>query len=100
MLTELKLSRAYIKLCVIPEDSPKLSVSLTFVDHHEVRMLTIPTINRSDASPLFWLELFDHCTNTSVDSYCCHKLKDAAPVFSDFLATANGLNTMTRSDYV
>jgi hypothetical protein len=78
-LTELRLSRAYVRLCVIPESS------------HEIRMLAGPAINLVSA-PLFWLELFDHSTNTSVDSFCCYKLKDAAPVFSDFLAQADDLN--------
>jgi hypothetical protein len=72
-------------------DSPDVSVSLASISSREIRMLAGPAINLASA-PLFWLELFDHSTNTSVDSFCCHKLKDAAPVFSDFLAQANDLN--------
>ena len=90
-LTELRISRAYIRLCVIREDSPEVSVSLASIGSHEIRMLAGPAITLVSA-PLFWLELFDHRTNTSVDGFCCHKLKDAAPVFSDFLAQANDLN--------
>ena len=45
-----------------------------------------------DSAPLFWLELFDHGTKTSVDSYCCHRLKDAVPVVSDFFAHIDDLD--------
>lgn len=90
-LTELRISRAYIRLCVIPEDTPEVSVSLGSIGSHEIRMLAGKAINLA-STPLFWLELYDHSTNTSVDSFCCHKLKDAAPVFSDLLAQANDLN--------
>ncbi len=90
-LTELRLSRAYIRLCVIPEDSPEVSVSLASIGNHEIRMLGGPAINLASA-PLFWLELFDHSTHTSIDSFRCHKLKDAVPVLGDFLTQANDLN--------
>ena len=90
-LTELRIARAYVRLCSIPEDSPGASVSLAMIGSHEIRMLAGPAITLVSA-PLFWMELFDHRTNTSVDGFCCHKLKDAAPVFSDFLAQANDLN--------
>ena len=40
--------------------------------------------------PLFWLELFDHSAKMSVDSFCCHRLKDAVPVVCNFLAQADG----------
>ena len=40
--------------------------------------------------PLFWLELFDRSTKMSVDSFCCHRLKDAVPVVCNFLAQADG----------
>ena len=50
---------------------------------HEIRMLAGPAADL-DSAPLFWLELIDHGTKTSVDSYCCHRLKDAVPVVCDF----------------
>ena len=45
-----------------------------------------------DSAPLFWLELIDHGTKTSVDSYCCHRLKDAVPVVCDFFAQMDDLD--------
>jgi hypothetical protein len=90
-LTELRISRAYIRLCSIPEDSAEASVSLASIGSHEIRMLAGEAINLA-STPLFWLELFDYSTNTSVDSFRCHKLEDAVPVLGDFLTQANELN--------
>ena len=86
-LAELKIARAYVRLCAIPEDSPEASVSLASIGSHEIRMLRSPEV-----VPLFWLELFDHSTKMSVDSFCCHRLKDAVPVLCNFLAQADDLN--------
>ena len=86
-LAELRIARAYVRLCAIPEDSPEASVSLASIGSHEIRMLRSPEV-----VPLFWLELFDHSTKMSVDSFCCHRLKDAVPVLCNFLAQAHDLN--------
>jgi len=90
-LTELRIARAYVRLCSIPEDSPEASVSLASIGSHEIRMLRSPEVDL-DGVPLFWLELFDHSAKMSVDSFCCHRLKDALPVVCNFLAQANDLN--------
>jgi hypothetical protein len=42
--------------------------------------------------PQFWLELFDHFTRRSVDSFLCHQVKDAAPIFDEFMSHAAYLN--------
>ena len=88
-LTELKIARAYVKLCSISD--PDGSVSLASFGSHEIRMLSGPAAD-SDSAPLFWLELFDHTTKTSLDSFCCHRLKDAVPVLSDFFAQMDDLD--------
>ena len=67
----------------MPEDGPEALVSLASIGNHEVRMLAGPAVDL-DSAPLFWLELFDHNTKTSIDSFCCHQLKDAVPVVCDF----------------
>ena len=86
--TELRIARAYVRLCsIIPEDSPAASVSLASIGSHEIRMFRGPEVDL-DGVPLFWLELFDHSTKTSIDSFCCHRLKDAVPVVCNFLAQA------------
>jgi len=90
-LTELKIAKAYVRLCAIPEDSPEASVLLATIDSHEIRMLASPAVDL-DSAPLFWLELFDHGTKTSVDSFRCHRLKDAVPVVCDFFTQVHDLN--------
>jgi hypothetical protein len=75
----------------MPGDSPEASVSLASIGSHEIRMLAAPAVNL-DSAPLFWLELFDHSTKTSVDTFCCHRLRDAVPVVCDFFAQVDDLN--------
>jgi hypothetical protein len=41
-----------------------------------------------DGVPLFWLELFNTSTNTSVDSFVCFRIKDAVSVIEDFVSQA------------
>jgi hypothetical protein len=89
-LTELKIARAYVKLSSIPEDSPEASVLFASIGSCEIHMLRGPEVYL-DGVPLFWLELFDH-SKTSVDSFICHRLKDAVPVFDDFVSQAARLN--------
>ena len=90
-LTELRIAKAYVRLCAIPEDGPEASVSLASISGYEVRMVASPAVDL-DSAPLFWLELFDHSTKTSVDSFCCHRLKDAVPVVCDFFAQMDDLD--------
>ena len=90
MLTELRIARAYVKLSSVPEDSSQASVSLAWIGNCEIRMFRGPEAHL-DGVPLFWLELFDH-RKRSVDSFICHRLKDAVPIFDDFISQAAGLN--------
>jgi hypothetical protein len=86
-LTELQLAEGYSKLCALdPAVHPKF-VPLAAVGHHEVRMVA-PVGQLSHAMPMFWLELFDTCTEQTVDSYRCHAIKDANAVFEHFVAQA------------
>jgi hypothetical protein len=91
-LTEFRISQAYFKLCAVPESTPGASVSLASIGSHEIRMLADLTTDLLDSTPLFWLELFDHSTKTSVDSYCCYRLKDAVPVVRDFFTQVDNSN--------
>jgi hypothetical protein len=93
-LTELKIARAYVKLC--SSSDPEASVSLASIGSHEIRMLACPVVDLDDA-PLFWLELFDHRTKMSVDSFCCHRLKDAGPVVRNFFAQVDDLDNDTET---
>lgn len=89
-LTELRIARAYVKLSCIPTDSSEASVSVTSMGDCEIRMFRREA--DLDGMPLFWLELFDHVTKTSVDSFRCDTIKDAAAVFEDFMSQGANLN--------
>lgn len=80
---ELLISEAYAKLSAIPKDGSQASVSLASIGSYEVRMFLM---QRADLNGVlqFWLELFDHGTKRSVNSFLCHQVKDAALVFEEF----------------
>ena len=85
LLTELRIARAYVKLSSIPVDGSKQSVSLASIGNCEIRMFRGREAD-FDGMPLVWLELFDHLTKTSVDSFGCDKIKDATAVFDYFMS--------------
>ena len=96
-LTELRIAQAYLNLLCIPEGSSEASVSLAWIGSCEIRIFEGPQAN-TDGMPLFWLELFDHRAKTSVDTFSCNEIEDAAVVFEDFIAQANHLNERSGSD--
>ena len=91
-LNELRIARAYGKLLSISEDSSKVSVSLTRIGNCEIQMFRWP---ETQSGALFWLELFDH--NMSIDSFQCHEIKDAAPVFEELILQATHLSDLDPS---
>jgi hypothetical protein len=91
MLTELRIARAYGKLSSILEEGPKASVSVTWVGNCEVRMFRGPETD-FDNRAIFWLELFDHGTRTSVDGFRCQNIKDATPAFDVLMSQVVSLN--------
>ena len=69
--TALRIARAYVKLWSIPENSPEASLFARSA------MIRGPEFN-FDAVTLFWLELFDRSTKTSVDGFSCHRIRRCA----------------------
>ena len=55
-------------------------------------MFRRPELELDGVPLLFWLELFDLSTRTSIDGVGCHRIRDAVPVFDDFLSQAASLN--------
>lgn len=55
------------------------------------RFASLQAWSRIYGLPLFWLELFDHGANASVDGSCSHSIEDALTVFDDFVAQATRL---------
>lgn len=96
-LTELRIAQAYVKLLCIPEGSSEASVSLAWIGNCEIRIFEGSQAS-TDGMPLFWLELFDHRAKTSVDTFSCNDIEDAAVVFEEFIAQANDLNETSGSD--
>jgi hypothetical protein len=86
-LSELRIARAYIKLLCTPEGNSQTSISLARIGDYEIRIFEGSQTN-SNGTPLFWLELFDHGAQRSVDSFSCHKIEDAVVEFEDFISQA------------
>jgi hypothetical protein len=91
-LIELRIARAYGKLSSISEDSSKVSVLLARIGNCGIRMFRWP---ETQSGGLFWLELFEH--NVSIDSFRCHEIKDAAPVFEELILQATHLSNLDPS---
>lgn len=91
---KLRIAQAYVKLLCTAEGSSEASLSLTWIRNCEIRMFDGSQLD-PDSVVLFWLELFDHGTKVSVDSYGCRELEDAVVVFEDFVAQAGHLNPAT-----
>jgi hypothetical protein len=85
------MTQAYIKLLCIPENSGGARmISLQRIGIHEIRMFEAPRAGGDDA-PLFWLELFDHGRQSSLDSCGCYDIPGAAAAFDGFIAEARRL---------
>lgn len=91
MRIKLRIASAYLQLSSNPQSSGTC-VSLASVGHCEVRIFA-GLVADSDGLPLFWLELFDHGANASVDGSCSHSIEDAVTVFDDFVAQATRLES-------
>ena len=87
-----KTARAYVvDCCPFRGTIQKRSVLLASVGSCEIRMFRGPEVHPHGV-PLFWLELFDHSTKMSSTASICHRIKDAVPIFDDFISQAAGLN--------
>ena len=89
-LIELSIARAYGKLTGIPDDRSAAVISVTRIGNYEIRMFHPPEIRHG---VLFWLELLDLNTGTSIDSVQCHEIRDAVPAFEDLMSQADYLNS-------
>ena len=87
---ELLISKVYVQLSTM-KDGSQATASLASIGIYEVRMF-LRRGGDLNGVPQFWLELFDHNTRRSVDSFLCHQIKDAAPVFEEFMSHAAHLS--------
>ena len=97
---ELRIAQAYADLLSASDADPKLrSTSLARVKDHEIRMFVFFSAYGGD-EPLFWIELFDHCTSASVNTCACREVSGAADVFEEFRSEAELLEANRRHDGV
>ena len=82
--SKLRITRAYIKLLCIPEGEAGI-VSLMQIGNCEIRMLEASKADIADG-PLFLLELFDHDTQSAIDSLVCDDIEGGVAAFEDFLS--------------
>jgi hypothetical protein len=59
-------------------------VSLGRVGSYEIRIFE--PLAGIPVSALFWIELFDHDAQSSVDSCACRDVEEAVATFDDFIA--------------
>jgi hypothetical protein len=90
-LSRLRIAQAYIRLLCVPGGSSGASVSVVRIGRCEIRIFEGSETN-ADGMPLIWLELFDHGAKTSVDTFGCYEIDDAAGIFEDFILQAGLLN--------
>jgi hypothetical protein len=87
-----RLSKAYVSLALMSERSDGARTStLDRYGAYEVRLVEFLRIDPI-ADSLFWLELYCHDTNSSLDSYRCDNLDDAETVANHFISGARLLD--------
>ena len=88
---QLRISQAYLKLLTTPENADgRRMISLERIGNHEIRIFEA-VLTDSGNGPLFWMELFNHGWQTSVDGCCCYEMGEAATAFEGFVAQARQL---------
>ena len=95
--TRIKIEKAYTELLRIPADSAEASVLLASIGKYEIRICGGSTA-RSAATPLFWLELFDHALKMSIDSCSCQQIEGAIAAFEYLISQARLLNEAPGAD--
>src|SRR5260221_14765456 len=86
--SKLHVIQAYIKLLCLPDTEPGgRMISLDRIGSYEIRMFE-PSQPGSDNGLLFWIELFDHDSRSSIDSCSCYEIEEAARVCESFILQA------------
>ena len=89
-VVKLRITRAYTKLLTIPETAKGAGiVSLLRVGNCEIGIFKPSQADPFEPS-LFWMELFDHGSQSTLDSCCCRDIEVAVTAFNDFVEQASG----------
>jgi hypothetical protein len=95
---ELRIAQAGIRLMGLPENPQSLRmISLERIGHYEIRMFDVAQDDAANA-PLFWMELFDHDRQLSIDSCSCHEIAAAVAAYDDFIAQTKRSNEPPAPD--
>lgn len=89
---ELQIMQMYVCPLVAPEHiDGQQTLSLARHGPFEVRLIELPQDPRSDSIPL-WIELFDHRSNTTLDSRRGCELRDTAVAAEALISQARDLH--------
>jgi hypothetical protein len=92
-LVELRLTRAYIHLLLVPVDgNGARTVPLARFGNYEVRLTEFVQETNTDSAPM-WLELYARDLRRGIDSCCCYDLEEAVDSARHLVARARELNT-------
>ena len=69
-----------------------MSEEIERIGDYEIRIFEAAQTDSAD-EPLFWMELFDHDKQSSVDSCSCHAIEEAVATFDSFVAQAEDPGT-------
>jgi hypothetical protein len=96
---ELRIMQMYTWLLVAPErfDGERIA-SLARHGAFEVRLIELPQKPQSDSIPI-WIELFDHRSNTTLDSCAGSDLEDIALAAAALISQARNLHRNSTGDY-
>jgi hypothetical protein len=85
---QLRISQAYLKLLTMPENADgRRMVSLQRIGNYEIRLFETASTDSGDG-PLFWMEIFNHDKQSSVDSCICYEIGEAATALDGFVSEA------------
>src|SRR5262245_24914339 len=71
------------------------TVSLARFGDYDVRLVEFVRDRPTDPTPM-WLELYNHQTQSGIDSCCCYDLEEAVQATEDLISRARELNEESR----
>src|SRR5215467_11031417 len=90
MNLETRLARAHVMLLVIPKDEhDSKSTPLVRYGAYEVRLVEMPSVSNAF---VFWIELFDHNRQVSIDSKGANDFEEAVATAEHLILRAEELS--------
>jgi hypothetical protein len=87
-----RLYSAYVSLSLAPKnESGNRMVSVARFGVFEVRLVELAD-NQKTGGPDFWIELYRHDVQSSLDSYRCQDLDEGEPITNRLIAEAKKLH--------